>query len=88
MTQKARHDLTIAHGYDEATQESLWYLLDNGRVICVTDKVEKAIEEGRNLLGLHSHYLYFLWDVAGLMCRLFGGRQHIIYAHLLTDGRA
>lgn len=88
MTQRGKHDLTMGHDYDEETQKHWWYLFDNGRLICVTDKLEKAIEEGRNLLGLHSDYLYFLWDVSSLICRHFGGRQHIIYAALLTDGRA
>ena len=88
MKQRGRHDLAIAHGYDEAAQETRWYLLDNGRVICENHKVERVIEVAHNLLGRDSDYLYFLWDVSGLMCRLFGGRQHIIYAALLTGGRA
>lgn len=80
------HDLTFGHYYTPEGHEHRWVLWDNGEFIYSTESVAAALDIGRRLLGQGTEaYLDFIWGAAGVLARVLGGRQHILYAHLLKD---
>lgn len=82
------HDLTFGHYYTPEGHEHRWVLWDRGEFIYSTDNVSSALDIGLRFLGRDTEaYLDFVWAASGVIGRVLGGRQHILYASLLKDTR-